>query len=44
MKKKGKKPRLPRGRIPPPVQVHEDKKKEGNKKKCRKPVKTFEEE
>jgi hypothetical protein len=35
-KKKTKKPRgLPRGKMPPPTEVHKDRKKEQNKKWCR---------
>jgi len=33
-----KKLKLPRGKMPPPMKIHKDKKKEENKKRCRKPT------
>ena len=35
MKMKTEKPRLPRGKMPPPTRVHKDRKKEANKRWCR---------
>jgi len=34
----GKKPRLPRGKMPPGTRVHKDQKKERNKTRCRRPT------
>jgi len=31
-----KKLKLPRGKMPPPMKIHKDKKKEESKRKCRK--------
>jgi hypothetical protein len=36
MKRQPGKPKLPRGKMPPGTRVHKDKKKEANKKWCRK--------